>query len=218
MSLPFLETPRFPEGLSHAMALSSEGGVTFNNRVIITGSGDVKVNQGWLHPIRLWNVVSSPQQQESVYEKLQTFILVIRGNTYAFRFKDWTDYRSVRPTLKDPLTPTDQSLGVGNGTQTVFQLQKTYTVGSLSYVRPIKKPVPGTVLVSVNNILVTTGFTIDHTTGLITFASAPGSGIAVKAGFEFDIPAMFEGDPGRIALRTPDANEMQELKVREIPL
>ncbi len=38
------------------------------------------------------------------------------------------------------------------------------------------------------------GWTLDSTTGVITFATAPGSGAIVRAGFEFDVPVRFDTD------------------------
>ncbi len=38
------------------------------------------------------------------------------------------------------------------------------------------------------------GWTIDTTTGLITFDTAPGAGDAISAGFEFDVPVRFDTD------------------------
>jgi len=35
---------------------------------------------------------------------------------------------------------------------------------------------------------------VDATSGLVTFAAAPGSGVAVTAGCEFDVPVRFDSD------------------------
>lgn len=37
-------------------------------------------------------------------------------------------------------------------------------------------------------------WTVDTTTGLVTFAAAPGAGSAITAGFEFDVPVRFDTD------------------------
>lgn len=38
------------------------------------------------------------------------------------------------------------------------------------------------------------GWSVDATTGIITFAAAPASGVLVTAGFEFDVPVRFDTD------------------------
>ena len=62
---------------------------------------------------------------------------------YGFRWKDWSDYKSCLPS--QALAATDQVLGVGDGSRTAFQLVKAYASGAQTYVRPIVKPVAGTV-------------------------------------------------------------------------
>lgn len=87
-----------------------------------------------------------------------------------------------------------QNIGTGNGTLTAFQLTKTYVSGSNTYVREIKKPVTGTVKIYLNSLLQGSGFTIDHTTGIVTFTIAPGAGVAVTADCDFDVPVRFDTD------------------------
>jgi uncharacterized protein (TIGR02217 family) len=38
------------------------------------------------------------------------------------------------------------------------------------------------------------GWSVNTTTGIVTFGSAPGAGVAVTAGFEFDVPVRFDTD------------------------
>lgn len=38
------------------------------------------------------------------------------------------------------------------------------------------------------------GWTVDATTGVLTFTTAPASGVIVRAGFEFDVPVRFDTD------------------------
>ena len=39
-----------------------------------------------------------------------------------------------------------------------------------------------------------TGWSVDTPTGVVTFTVAPGAGVVVAAGFEFDVPARFDID------------------------
>ena len=94
------------------------------------------------------------------------------------------------------ITPTalDQPLDyVGSG---IYQLQKRYGTGgtalSIGYpVRTIKKPVSGTVKIAVDTVVQNTGWSVDTTTGIVTFDTPPAGDAAVTGGFEFDVPCKF---------------------------
>ena len=126
---------------------------------------------------------------------LMTFYLAREGSLHGFRFKDFQDFTTAS-NHRDTPSDTDQTLGTGDGSDQTFQLSKTYTSGVGSNVRNITKPVSGTVVVSLNDISVLTGWTVDTTTGIITFTSAPSAGVVVKAGCEFDVPVRFTGNAG----------------------
>ncbi|HSC17810.1 MAG TPA: DUF2460 domain-containing protein, partial [Rhizomicrobium sp.] len=114
------------------------------------------------------------------------------------------------------VTPLDQNIGTGDGTTTQFQLIKTYTSGPSSWMRTIGKPVAGTARVAVAGVEQTSGIAIDHTTGLITFDSAPATGAAITAGFEFDTPARFDTDSLSINLSNFTAGEIPSIPLVEI--
>jgi len=76
----------------------------------------------------------------------------------------------------------------------VFQLVKTYTFGAYTYPRTIKKPVTGSTVIYFDGAPQGAGWSIDTTTGLVTFGAAPGNGVVITADFEFDVPARFDTD------------------------
>lgn len=88
---------------------------------------------------------------------------------------------------------------MGNGTQTAFQLTKTYTSGGENETRPLKKPVSGTVKIYKDSVLQSSGVTVDYTTGVVTFTTAPAVGVLITADCEFDVPVRFDTD--RLAIR-----------------
>jgi uncharacterized protein (TIGR02217 family) len=74
---------------------------------------------------------------------------------------------------------------------------KTYPVGSTAtHTRTIQKPQNGTILVSVNSVtmVVTTDYTVNYATGVVTFVIAPPVGQAVKWGGAYYIPVAFTDD------------------------
>jgi uncharacterized protein (TIGR02217 family) len=56
------------------------------------------------------------------------------------------------------------------------------------------RPVSGSVTIGLGGILQASGWTVDLDTGIVTFATPPGAGVAVSAGFQFDVPARFDID------------------------
>ena len=71
---------------------------------------------------------------------------------------------------------------------------KRYESGAQAWVRRIVKPVAGTVRVAHGGVEAVSGWTVDATTGVVTFAMAPAAGVLVTAGFEFDVPVRFDTD------------------------
>ncbi len=71
---------------------------------------------------------------------------------------------------------------------------KLYTSGAQSWTRTITKPVAGTVALALNGVPQITGWTVNTSTGVVTFAPAPAPGAAITAGFEFDVPVRFDTD------------------------
>jgi uncharacterized protein (TIGR02217 family) len=54
--------------------------------------------------------------------------------------------------------------------------------------------VAGTVRIALGGVEQPSGWSVNTTTGVVTFGSAPGAGVAVTAGFEFDVPVRFDTD------------------------
>jgi uncharacterized protein (TIGR02217 family) len=136
------------------------------------------------------------------------------GRLYGFRFKDFTDFKSCAPGAD--VTPLDQAIGTGDGTATAFQLVKTYASGPASWTRTIGKPVDGTVRVAIGGVEQMSGFGVDAATGLVTFDSAPASGAAIAAGYEFDTPVRFDSDQLSVNLASFAAGEIPGIPLVEV--
>src|SRR3546814_8349306 len=61
------------------------------------------------------------------------------------------------------------------------------------------KPGAGTVRVALSGDEQMTGWTVDAATGIVTFDAAPANGVAVTAGFLFDVPVRFRDDKLAVA-------------------
>jgi uncharacterized protein (TIGR02217 family) len=105
-----------------------------------------------------------------------------RGGLYAFRFRDWDTKNN---------TLTDEIIGTGDGTTTLFPITQTHTVGGVSSVRRITRPVSPFV-VKRDGVVAGSGYSINYDTGVLTFSSAPSLDVVVSVSGVFDIPVRFD--------------------------
>lgn len=194
MSSSFIEY-QFPQGISYG----SSGGPVYNTTVNITKSGMETRQVNWPSSRHKYNATYGIRNQAD-FDAILKLFHAVQGRAVGFRYKDWSDYKSC--DITGTPSATDQAVGTGNGSSTIFQLVKKYTVGGVTLARYIKKPVAGTVLVALNGSA-TSAFTVDTTTGLVTMTSAPGVGVVVTCGFEFDVPVRFDVDELSIVLSKP---------------
>ena len=178
---------RFPDNISRG----ARGGPRRMTQVVEIASGDEERNASWANSRRVYDVSYGIRNADQLAEVV-AFFEARRGRLYGFRFKDWSDYKSCSPM--QITHPMDQWLANGDGTRTEFQLQKTYFSGDQFWRRTITKPVADTVRVALNSTEQLSGWSVDTTTGVITFTSPPGAGLLVRAGFQFDVPARFDTD------------------------
>jgi uncharacterized protein (TIGR02217 family) len=203
-----IDNVRFPT----AIARGAVAGPERRTDVVTTASGREERNSRWANSRRKYNVGYGVKTLDDIHTVI-AFFEERRGRLHAFRFKDHTDFKSCAP-LATPQA-TDQVISTGTGTQTAFQLMKSYGTGLRDYSRKITAPVSGSVVVAVNGAP-TTSFTLDAATGVITFATPPGSGAAITAGFEFDVPVRFDTDEIRINLDHLNGGEIPDIPLVEV--
>ncbi len=103
---------------------------------------------------------------------------------------------------------------MGDGERTAFQLTKRYGAGFDPYLRPISKPVTGSVTVAVDGAAA--AFDVDLLTGVVTLEAAPASDAVVVAGFAFDVPVRFDTDRLDVELSGFDAAVIPNIPVIEV--
>lgn len=175
--MAFIET-RFPTDIAYG----ATGGPEYSTDIVITQGGYEQRNANWSQARAVYNVAHGVKTQVQL-NALIAFFRARKGRADGFRFKDWTDYQV-----------TGQAIATGDGTTTTFQLVKTYSSGSTSEMRLITKPVAGTVNIYLAGVLQNSGYTLDTTSGQVTFTTAPGNSVAVTADFQFDVPVRFDTD------------------------
>lgn len=209
-----------------AVGFLATGGPVFSTSVNEGFSGGEQRNRNWSKTRGVWTIDLQFKPQ-AYFDALQAFFLVVGGQADAFRFKDHKDFAAV-----------GQRIGVGDGVTTTFQLVKNYVSGPRTYVRVISKPItaavtdfqgnalPNTLKVYDNGApqVLTVAYTIDSTTGIVTFVTAPIAGHIITADFDFHYPVRFTSDElkaqvepsditgGRILVSWPNF-ELREVKV-----
>jgi uncharacterized protein (TIGR02217 family) len=116
------------------------------------------------------------------FDELRTlagFFLQQQGAFAPFLFDDPTDD-----------SVTGQAIGTGNSSATVFQLVRNF--GGFS--EPIVAPNTVSAIYFNGVLQSASGYTVDATTGLITFTTAPPSGQAITADFTYYFRVRFADD------------------------
>lgn len=194
------EEIQFPSDISYG----ANGGPMFLTDVVATVSGYEQRNSKWAQSRAKYNVASGIKT-ESQWHALIAFFRARRGKAVGFRFKDWSDYSA-----------ENIGIGTGDGITTDFQLVKLYTSGSVAVSRDISKPVAGTVKIYVDAVLQASGVTVDTTTGIVSFTTAPLVGEVISADFEFDVPVRFDTDEMAISMDNFDAGNWSSIPLIEV--
>nr|WP_200862168.1 DUF2460 domain-containing protein [Asticcacaulis sp. YBE204] len=190
------------------LAFGSGAGVERRTQITTLASGHEQRISPWAQGRRRYLIGAGVRSLHDAAELL-AFFEAREGQLYGFRFKDFADFKS--SAVNAAVTATDQVIGTGDGARTVFQLTKAY--GGVT--RAIAKPVADTVKVALDGV-VTTAFSVDHTTGLVTFSAAPAAGVVIRAGFEFDTPVRFDSDRLDLTLEGFDAGRVAAVPLVEI--
>lgn len=157
--------------------------------VITSRNGHEHRNELWEGAKREY-LIAFGTRDIGLIQQLSAFHERVGGQRDGFRLKDWFDHTSsADPTI--PITDADQTLepildDPASGTAHRWQIVKRYG----SVIREITKPVDGTVRIRGHS----TGFAINHLTGIITFDNPIPISPAPTCGFEFDVPVRFADD------------------------
>lgn len=201
---------RFPTTISRG----ATGGPERRTEIVTLGSGAEERNSRWTDSRRRYNAGFGVKSLDDIHAVIG-FFEERRGRLHGFRWKDHADFKSCPP--RQAVSALDQAIGTGDGVTASFQLVKRYGAGLRDYVRPITRPVAGTVAVAVDGV-VTPNAGVDHLTGIVTFLPGfvPLAGQAVTAGFEFDVPVRFDTDRLEVNLTSFAAGEIPAVPVVEI--
>jgi uncharacterized protein (TIGR02217 family) len=191
---------RFPDNIAYG----ATGGPEFATTVVVTGAGHEQRNVNWAEARGRWDVASGLKNQTQL-DKLIAFFRARKGRAYGFRFKDWTDYKA-----------DGEFIGTGDEAETMFQLVKHYPSGGVVEVRTVTKPVASTAQIYLGGVEQLSGWSVDVTTGIVTFSSPPATGVDVTADFEFDVPVRFDTDHMAVTIENFRLHRWQQIPIVEL--
>ncbi len=202
---------RFPANLS----FGSIGGPERRTDVVTLANGFEERNTPWAHSRRRYDAGIGMRSLDDI-ETLIAFFEARRGQMYAFRWKDWSDYKSCRATSE--VGYRDQVIGTGDDATTQYPLVKTYRSGAFTYERPIVKPVSGSVRIGLSGDQLQEGvhYEVNAETGIITLAEPAGAETQITAGFEFDVPVRFDTDRIQTSVASFRAGDVPNVPVVEV--
>ncbi len=198
--MSFLEAPTFPD----LLAYGALGGPMFATSVVTTQGGAEYRNRARLAPRHVYELGLVNRTVEETEALLAFFRTVAMGRRHGFRFRDFGPGQA---------SGSQEPLGTGTGLEATYQLVKCYTSGTLTYNRPITKPVPGSLLVAVNGVPATS-FEVDTSTGEITLSAALGT--VLTASFAFDVPVRFDIDQIEVRRVAPRLYSWESVRLIEV--
>jgi uncharacterized protein (TIGR02217 family) len=190
------------------LALLAIGGPGYFTTVNPGFSGYEQRNQNWAQA-RAQYSVSFENKPLAAWQALEAMFHAARGMANGFRLFDPGDYSGL-----------GQFQAVGDGLTKTFQMQKTYTfpLAQFEVIRPVQKLITSLIVDFQGNYLADTvkiylngssqafnpgyvagggaAFTLDATTGLFTFVTAPGAGVVITADYQYHIPVRFDLSSG----------------------
>lgn len=191
---------RFPLDVS----LGARGGPERATDIVTLSSGREERNSRWLHSRRRYNAAYGIKSRAGMQSVL-AFFEERRGRFHSFLWRDGLDHSS----------DGRQEIGTGDGVAVQFQLVKRYGLTFDPYLRPITKPVAASVAMFVDDVA-NVDFTVDDTSGVVTFDAAPAEGAVIAASFEFDTHVRFDTDRLEVQLSQFDAAEIPAIPVIEV--
>lgn len=163
----------FPTDISYG----SSGGPKWKTAVWTADSGYEARVSDWAN-VRAEYDVSMGIQSEAQANALTDFFMNRRGRAFAFRFKDWNDYKA-----------EDVQIGLGDYANMSFQIKKTYVHGGVggedfSMTRNLKKVEWGSEIgVKIDGIAITKNplddrfYSVEYNTGILTYGEPPRGGL-----------------------------------------
>lgn len=199
----------FPTSSFRGITFSSFKTPTWGSRMQRSVSGRELAAPDYANPIWNWKLTFSFLRDfpvgmiASELRLLQNFYNARQGSYDTFLYEDRDDY-----------TVTDEPIGAGDGSATEFQLARRLYAGG--FIEDITAPL------AITEIAIdgtpTVDYTLDSSTGIVTFGSAPGDGLAITATFTYYFRCRFMDDAVEFERFLHQYWSVKELRLRSVVL
>jgi uncharacterized protein (TIGR02217 family) len=149
--------------------------------IVRTDGGNEVRNTRWSQPLLRFELsFPTSERDDAVFLEVRNAYRATRGGLHSFKFKDWSDYDA-----------TDEAFGLGDDETFIFSLYKNYTFGSETFARRVFNPVSPIALKG-DGVTIGSGYSVNYSTGVVTFDDPPVAGVVLTWTGEFDIPVRFD--------------------------
>lgn len=183
-----------------------------STRVFSSVGGREERNSSWRDSRRIFDVSYGIANKRD-YKDVVDFFERVEGSVNSFLFKDWSDHKSSE-NMRNGIANNDQVLGTGNGVDTSFGLVKHYNDGAFTYTRPIRSIDESSLLIAVDGVATTTGFTYEN--GYVVFDNPVPINHAVSAGYLFYNEVYFVSSKLPSVFETPDHFNIETIEIAEV--
>jgi uncharacterized protein (TIGR02217 family) len=185
---------QFPTNISYG----THGGPGFSTNIVTLDGGNEQVVPRWSEARHRFNAAWGVKSNADLAE-VKTFYMARQGAANGFRWKDWDDFTTnptnggLVPGSENPTATTSLDQVCARLTATQYQLAKNYTNGGVTHTRRITKPVDASWAIAIDGVeSATDTYTVNSTTGVVTFNDAVDISSQVTWGGHFDVPVRFD--------------------------
>lgn len=210
----------------------ASGGPKFFTTIIAATGGYEKTVANWAAARSRYDVGHVIQNRAKLAYVIAFFRARV-GRAFGFLFRDPLDFYAGMTWANNALTASaiPEILAItGTGAVTAFQLTKTYSDAGATQVRNITRPIQTDFVTSAsvapgvytNNgggwVLktVTTDYTINFTTGVVTFVVAPANAVQIGWSGQFYVPVRFDTDEMHVKLEAAGVGEWASIPLVEV--
>jgi uncharacterized protein (TIGR02217 family) len=199
---------RLPDDISYGAV----GGPEFSTNITTLNNSSEHRNINWEYPRHSYTI-GYDVLNHSMVKSLLSFFYITRGKAHSFLFKDWIDFEANNQSISQlPVATGDK-----NDDGKIFQLSKNYSIQDISYIRPIKKPVLGTLKIFDKDSKIleeNKDYKCDYRTGVIKFTNKIPSDYSTT--FEFNLQTRFDQDHCEFTLEKIQLYSWKSIKIIEV--
>jgi uncharacterized protein (TIGR02217 family) len=169
------------------------------------GGNEVR-NSRWSQPLLRFEIsFPTSQRDDAVFLEVRNAYRATGGGLDSFKFRDWSDYQA-----------TDETFGIGDGSTFIFSLYKNHSFGSATHSRRIYQPVSA-ISLKADGVTIGGGYSVNYTTGIVTFVAPPADEAVLTWSGEFDIPVRFDSPLQSTGL-APHLEHHESIVLQEVRL